>query len=94
MQTLSKTMQRLLEEKGWSKQTLCKRAGLHYQQVYKVLSGQTQDPRLSTLIRLAKAFDLPLGFLQDVEEPQYELREDGKKRKKPKRTQAKEANEQ
>lgn len=72
-ESISDRLRRLLDDKGWSQQTLCKRAGVHHQHIYKVVSGETADPRASTIKRLAKALDVSTDYLLDlIDEPQPE----------------------
>ena len=72
-ESISERLRHLLDEKAWSQQTLCKRAGVHHQQIYKVVSGETGDPRASTIKRLAKALDVSADYLLDlIDEPQPE----------------------
>jgi transcriptional regulator with XRE-family HTH domain len=65
---ISDRLREALEEKGWSQQTLSKRSGVHHQQIYKLLSGETLDPRVSTMRRLAQALDVTTDYLLGITE--------------------------
>jgi transcriptional regulator with XRE-family HTH domain len=75
--TLSERLREVLEGQGWSQQTLSKRSGVHHQQIYKLLHGETPDPRVSTIKRLAKALGVSLDYLTGMDE---EEAEEGKSR--------------
>ena len=38
--------------------SLARRTGLNQPTLYKIISGETEDPRISTLLALAKFFDV------------------------------------
>ena len=46
-----------LEEKGWSQNLLAERAGINQGQISRILGGQRQELRLTTLRAIAKALD-------------------------------------
>ena len=88
--TVSERLREVLEGQGWSQQTLSKRSGVHHQQIYKLLHGETPDPRVSTIKRLAKALGVSLDYLTGMdEEEEGELQV---KRKSPRRKPAAKTN--
>jgi transcriptional regulator with XRE-family HTH domain len=79
--TVGERLREVLEGQGWSQQTLSKRSGVHYQQIYKLLHGETPDPRISTIKRLAKALGVSMDYLTGMDEEEEEEGEKQAKRK-------------
>lgn len=47
----------------WTVDQLAECSGVNRQTIYHIMSGETADPKASTLRRLAAALDLPLATL-------------------------------
>ena len=60
---LADNLKRLRKEKGWSQQKLAEKAGISYVVITKVEQGQTKDPTLSSLTKLADALGVSLDEL-------------------------------
>lgn len=64
----SQRVRSLREGKGWSRQTLARKAGVSEATVARIeLYGQ--DVKLSTWDSMAQAFDVPLADLLTIKEP-------------------------
>ena len=61
---LSRNLQRLRSEKGWSQEELAFQAGLHRTYVSGVERG-VRNPTVTVVDKLARALDQPLGRLLD-----------------------------
>ncbi len=61
---LSRNLQRLRQEKGWSQEELAFQAGMHRTYVSGVERG-VRNPTVSVVERLARALGQPLGVLLD-----------------------------
>jgi len=48
---------------GWSQEQLAERAGLNYKHYQEIERGGKREIRFSTLVRIARAFELPLHML-------------------------------
>ena len=65
-QRFAENMRRSRERRGFSQQTLAFRCGLHRTEI-SLLERGDRDPRLSTLVRLARALECtPSSLLEDV----------------------------
>jgi len=60
---ISENVRRLIKEKGFSKSDLVAETRLDYHTIAKIENGITPDPRISTLIKIAKALKEPIGNL-------------------------------
>ena len=60
---LAVSLQRLREAKGWSRETLAHHAGLSFAAIAQLETCRRQDPRLSTLVALARALEVSLDEL-------------------------------
>lgn len=60
-------LREIVEDKGWSRKTLSKRSGIHYQQVTKLMKGERADPRLSTVVKLANALGVTTDYLAGID---------------------------
>ena len=58
-----KNLKRLRKKKGWSQEKLAREAGISYQTLIKIEQGRIKNPKLETLIKLAKALDVSLDDL-------------------------------
>ena len=56
-----KNLKRLRNKKSWSQEKLAREAGISYNTLIKIERGGIKNPRLETLIKLARA----LGVLID-----------------------------
>ena len=61
---LSRNLQRLRAEKGWSQEELAFQAGLHRTYVSGVERG-VRNPTVTVVDKLARALDQPMGGLLD-----------------------------
>jgi transcriptional regulator with XRE-family HTH domain len=65
-------IERLRRRRGWTKAELARRAGLHQQGLYKILSGERTRFEARTLVALARALrvsaDVLLGLAEDSPE--------------------------
>lgn len=57
--TLAKRLETLRLEAGWTQEEVGRRAGLTRQHVQRLEAG-TSNPKASTLVALARSFDVPL----------------------------------
>jgi len=60
---LAKNMQRLMDERGLSKTELSFDSRIPYTRVAMILRGQTKDPQLSTVVKLAEALGVSIDTL-------------------------------
>lgn len=60
---LSERMRQLMHERGWSIQYLAKIAGLPEETVKNIYYAKTPDPKISTIMKLAKAFNISVNCL-------------------------------
>ena len=58
-----KNLKKLRNKKGWSQEKLAREAGISYQTLIKIEQGRIQNPKLETLIKLAKALGVSLDKL-------------------------------
>ena len=58
-----KNLPKLRKEKRWSQEKLAREAGISYQTLIKIEQGRIQNPKLETLIKLAKALGVSLDKL-------------------------------
>jgi len=61
--TLSERMRQLLAEKGWSVQQLAKVAELPEETVKNIYYARTPDPKISTIMKIAQAFNIGVNCL-------------------------------
>jgi transcriptional regulator with XRE-family HTH domain len=66
-------LKRLREQRGWSQATLAERAGVSRPYLARLETAR-QDPRLSTLEKLAKALGVPVARLLQPENYMDEIR--------------------
>ena len=60
---LSDQLRARISELGWNIETTAQRTELHRQMITKLLSGETRDPRLSTLKRLSRGLRMSIDEL-------------------------------
>ena len=53
-----KNLKKLRNKKGWSQERLAREAGISYITLVKIERGNILNPKLETLIKLAKALDV------------------------------------
>ena len=53
----------LLAVKGWSETELATRSGLTQSTVHRIISGESQSPRLANVSAIAKAFNVSVAYL-------------------------------
>ena len=58
-----KNLKKLRKQKGWSQEKLAREAGISYQTLIKIEQGRIKNPKLETLIKLAKALGTSLDKL-------------------------------
>ena len=58
-----KNLKKLRNKKGWSQEKLAREAGISYNTLIKIERGGIKNPRLETLIKIAKALDVSLDKL-------------------------------
>ena len=58
-----KNLKKLRKQKGWSQEKLAREAGISYQTLIKIEQGRIKNPKLETLIKLAKALNVSLDEL-------------------------------
>ena len=60
---IAQNLKKLKKTHHLSQSDLCKKADLAYHTVAKIENGATPDPRISTMIKLAAAFQVPVEEL-------------------------------
>jgi len=58
-----KNLKKLRNKKGWSQEKLAREAGISYNTLIKIERGGIKNPRLETLIKLAKVLGVSLDKL-------------------------------
>jgi transcriptional regulator with XRE-family HTH domain len=58
-----KNLKKLRKQKGWSQERLAREAGISYQTLIKIEQGRIKNPKLETLIKLAKALKVSIDKL-------------------------------
>ncbi|MCQ2770183.1 MAG: helix-turn-helix domain-containing protein [Clostridia bacterium] len=66
--TWLENIKRIKKMKGWTNDDLCTKSELSLGTINKLFAGQSEDPKLSTLMQLAKAFDMPLDEMLGLRE--------------------------
>ena len=61
--SVSKNIRRIRQEKGMSQDRLSKKADLALNTIVKVETGENLNPTVETLRKIAKALDIPIGDL-------------------------------
>jgi transcriptional regulator with XRE-family HTH domain len=56
-------LRRLRQERGWNREALAYHSGLSWAAIEQLENGRRQDPRMSTLMALARALEVPVGEL-------------------------------
>lgn len=55
-----KNIKILREKKGWTQEKLAQEAGISYQTLIKIEHGGIKNPRMETLIKIAKSLEVPI----------------------------------
>ncbi len=58
-----KNIKALREQKGWTQEKLAQEAGISYQTLIKIEHGGIKNPRLETLIKIAKSLEVAIDKL-------------------------------
>ena len=58
-----KNLKKLRNKKGWSQERLAREAGISYHTLIKIEQDRIKNPKLGTLIKLAKALGVSLDKL-------------------------------
>jgi len=58
-----KNLKKLRNKKGWSQERLAREAGISYHTLIKIEQDRIRNPKLETLIKLAKALGVSLDKL-------------------------------
>lgn len=61
-----KNLASLRKEKKLTQEGLARKAGISYHTILKLESGRIKDPRLGTIIRLAKALEISIDKLVSI----------------------------
>jgi len=60
---VAKNVKMFIKKEKISKSVLVAKTGLDYHTIAKIENGTTPDPRVSTLIKIARALNQPIGNL-------------------------------
>lgn len=60
---IAKNIKQLKKEMNISKSELVRRTGLDYHTIVKIENGATPDPRINTVLKIAKAFKISIDKL-------------------------------
>jgi transcriptional regulator with XRE-family HTH domain len=58
-----KNLVKLREEKGWSREKLAVESGVSYNTIVKIEYGGIENPKIETVIKLAKALNVKIDNL-------------------------------
>ena len=58
-----KNLKKLRNKKSWSQERLAREAGISYQTLIKIEQSRIKNPRLETLIKIAKALGVSIEDL-------------------------------
>jgi len=58
-----KNLKKLRNKKSWSQERLAREAGISYQTLIKIEQSRIKNPRLETLIKIAKALGVSIDDL-------------------------------
>ena len=68
MSNIAEKLKILMAAKSWTETDLAKAAGLAQPTVHRIISGESQSPRLSNLAACAKAFNVSVSYLTSKDE--------------------------
>lgn len=60
-----KNIKALRESKGWTQEKLAQQAGISYQTLIKIEHGGIRNPRMETLIKIARALNITIDKMVD-----------------------------
>jgi transcriptional regulator with XRE-family HTH domain len=60
---IAMNLKKLKKAHALSQSDLCKKANLAYHTIAKIENGSTRDPRISTVVKIAEAFKVPIEEL-------------------------------
>jgi len=63
-----KNIKILREKKGWTQEKLAQQAGISYQTLIKIEHGGIKNPRVETLIKIAKSLETTIDNLIDYQD--------------------------
>lgn len=63
MTTLAKRIQHAMKIRGMSQADLARATGITTSNIAYIVTGKTKDPRLDSVIKIAKALDVSLDYL-------------------------------
>lgn len=58
-----KNLVKLRKQKGWSQEKLAVESGVSYNTITKIEKNRIEDPRISTVIKFAKALNIKIDGL-------------------------------
>ena len=58
-----KNLSKIRKEKGWSQEKLAQKASISYNTLIKIERGGIENPKIETVIKLAKALDVSIDEL-------------------------------
>ena len=58
-----KNLKKLRHKKGWTQEKLAREAGISFHTFIKIENGRTKNPKIKTLIKIAKALGVSLDKL-------------------------------
>ena len=58
-----KNLVKLRKQKGWSQEKLAVESGVSYNTIIKIEKNRIEDPRISTVIKFAKALNVKIDDL-------------------------------
>jgi len=58
-----KNLAKIRKEKGWSQEKLAQEAGISYNTLIKIERGGIKNPKIETVIKLAKALNVSMDVL-------------------------------
>lgn len=62
-ETLSERIQYAMDQRGMSQADLARVTGMTTSNIAYIVNGRTKDPRLSSVVSIAQALDVPLAYL-------------------------------
>lgn len=68
LSTIAKNIRRKRKELGLSQDKLSKLAGVAYNTIVKIESGENPNPTIETLQKIANALDIPVSNLMNKDE--------------------------
>ena len=66
---LKNSLRTLLDTNGWTEETLHEKSGVAQSSINRILNNSIDSPRLTTLVKIAKAFGVPMSALTGDDSP-------------------------